>query len=348
MTLWQKRQVLIAFCFGVIFLVAILAVAIFIPSPTEFQIFIFRVILSLAAAGVGAVLPGLLTVEAPPFVRAGGAMALFVIVFWFNPPKLATNFIPFEEALRRAEAALAAGQHGIALSFFQKAQQAKPDSWIPWQGMGRAEYQQGKYAAAFDDFKQAFKLNDKEGTIAYNIALTEEGIGDERQAEQTLLTASGLMPESSEEKLEVLFDSGRIKLLLWIKEGTPSDTQRYNEARSEFMSFLEHGGTPPHWANYYLACLQAYRAEDKTLSESEIKVMRLESTQLLKLAVKQLAEYRSTKAPQQRELMRNLLLFSDRDFHVRPGDPFPCPALIRAWTDETESITNLIASLDQI
>jgi hypothetical protein len=79
---------LLAFVFGVVFVVVLLCLAIFFPTPTETQWFVFRVVLALAAAGVGAVLPGLISVRAGGVIRAGGALALFVIVFWFNPPKL--------------------------------------------------------------------------------------------------------------------------------------------------------------------------------------------------------------------------------------------------------------------
>jgi hypothetical protein len=82
---------ILAFTFGVVFVVVMLYIALYVPNPTETQWFIFRVVLALAAAGVGAVLPGLLNVEAGPYVRAGGALALFVIVYWFNPPKLITS-----------------------------------------------------------------------------------------------------------------------------------------------------------------------------------------------------------------------------------------------------------------
>lgn len=82
---WEKVA---AFAFGVFFILVLLSLAIFIPRPTDFQIFIFRVTLALAAAGIGAVVPGFISVKAGPFVRAGGAIALFVLIFWFNPPKL--------------------------------------------------------------------------------------------------------------------------------------------------------------------------------------------------------------------------------------------------------------------
>src|SRR5258707_7916348 len=65
-----------------------LVMRIWSPHPTVTQWFIFRVVLALAAGGVGALIPGLIRVQAGPYVRAGGALALFVLVFWFNPPKL--------------------------------------------------------------------------------------------------------------------------------------------------------------------------------------------------------------------------------------------------------------------
>ena len=57
---WEK---LVAFAFGLIFVVVMLYIALYVPNPTETQWFTFRVVLALAAAGVGAVIPGLLNVE---------------------------------------------------------------------------------------------------------------------------------------------------------------------------------------------------------------------------------------------------------------------------------------------
>jgi len=69
-----------------------IGIAIFIKDPTPFQYTFFRVAMSLAAAGVGAVIPGLIQLEVNqkylPLIRAGGAIALFVLVYLFNPPKL--------------------------------------------------------------------------------------------------------------------------------------------------------------------------------------------------------------------------------------------------------------------
>ena len=78
---------LLAYFFGFFFCCVLLVFVIFVPEPSALGIFVVRVLLSLAAAGVGAVLPGLLRVEFPG-VRAGGALALAAIVFFINPPAL--------------------------------------------------------------------------------------------------------------------------------------------------------------------------------------------------------------------------------------------------------------------
>lgn len=89
---WEK---IVAFSFGVLFILIMLGIAIYFPKPTEFQIYVFRVVLSLAASGIGAVVPGFLHVEWNqkylPLIRAGGAIALFVVIYFVNPPNILSN-----------------------------------------------------------------------------------------------------------------------------------------------------------------------------------------------------------------------------------------------------------------
>lgn len=82
---WQR---LAAFGCGVLFVALMLIIVIAIPNPSATQWFVFRVVLALAAAGVGAVIPGLVVVNVSKVVRAGGAIALFVLVYLLNPPQL--------------------------------------------------------------------------------------------------------------------------------------------------------------------------------------------------------------------------------------------------------------------
>lgn len=90
-----SSQVVIIFIFGVAFVITLLVLAIAFPKPTPFQYNTFRIILSLAAAGVAAMIPGFITLEFSPvidvLIRAGGALAIFILIFFFNPAQLTTQ-----------------------------------------------------------------------------------------------------------------------------------------------------------------------------------------------------------------------------------------------------------------
>lgn len=83
----MNKNLVWSFVFGVVFVVVMLAIALLRPDPTAFQFKVFHTVLSLAGAGVGAMLPGFLEVKMKNYLRAGGAFAIFAIVY-FNPPVL--------------------------------------------------------------------------------------------------------------------------------------------------------------------------------------------------------------------------------------------------------------------
>ena len=85
MSNWEKIAGLI---FGALFATALLLLNVFIPEPSATQYATFRTILALAAAGIGGILAGSLHVKGSIqkwSVRAGGALALFLIVYFFTP-----------------------------------------------------------------------------------------------------------------------------------------------------------------------------------------------------------------------------------------------------------------------
>lgn len=86
---WER---ICAVVIGTAFLVALLAIAVLIRNPTPFQIYVFRVVLSLAGGAFAAVIPGFiatrLQLPRKGIIRAGGGLAVFVLLFWFNPPAL--------------------------------------------------------------------------------------------------------------------------------------------------------------------------------------------------------------------------------------------------------------------
>ena len=93
----QPGEKVAVFIFGIVFVIVMFIIAIFFPHPSDFQIFVFRVILALAAAGVGAIIPGFILVKVSNYVRAGGALALFVLIYLFNPPSLVITRAPEHE-----------------------------------------------------------------------------------------------------------------------------------------------------------------------------------------------------------------------------------------------------------
>lgn len=85
---WIKGRVdinvLLAFVFGVIFVTAILTLVIKVPDLDDFQRWVFVIIIALACAGVAAVIPGILDIKIP-YIRAGGALAVFVLILLNKP-----------------------------------------------------------------------------------------------------------------------------------------------------------------------------------------------------------------------------------------------------------------------
>jgi len=82
---WEK---IISIVLGVIFVFILLSIAFFIKEPTDFQIWVFRVILSLAAGGITVTIPGTIHININNVIKAWGSFAVFVLVYMFNPPAL--------------------------------------------------------------------------------------------------------------------------------------------------------------------------------------------------------------------------------------------------------------------
>src|SRR5690348_553846 len=66
---WQRSERIYAMVFGSATIVFLAVVALLVPDPKPFQIFVFRLLCSLGAGAVGAFLPGSLTtsIKRPSF-----------------------------------------------------------------------------------------------------------------------------------------------------------------------------------------------------------------------------------------------------------------------------------------
>lgn len=86
-----ERDKYLGYIFAVVAIVVILITTFTTPNPTSYQYTVYRIVLALAAGGIGAVLPGLLEVKFKGWLRASGAAAFFAIVYFKSPALLQQN-----------------------------------------------------------------------------------------------------------------------------------------------------------------------------------------------------------------------------------------------------------------
>ncbi len=93
----EAHTKLLAFIFGLYFVGILLVLAVWFPKPTAFQYTLFRITLALAAAGVAGVIPGMIRLKFQPntmlLIHAGGALAVFVIVYFIAPAALRSELL---------------------------------------------------------------------------------------------------------------------------------------------------------------------------------------------------------------------------------------------------------------
>ena len=80
---------------GIAIVVTTLIMALKILEPTVFRLLVFRVIMALGAACLGAIIPGFINLVGELgeiTIRAGGAIALFLVVYLINPPSNVRDF----------------------------------------------------------------------------------------------------------------------------------------------------------------------------------------------------------------------------------------------------------------
>src|SRR5271165_4775854 len=90
----RQLEMGLAFVFGCVALAAVLWLAFRGQTLSEQQFEILRIVLALAGGGVGAVIPGFLDVSVKAStklaLRAGGALAVFVVLYFWSPAHWAT------------------------------------------------------------------------------------------------------------------------------------------------------------------------------------------------------------------------------------------------------------------
>jgi hypothetical protein len=179
-----STELALAGAFGVVFVVTLLVLAIKFPRPTAFQYMVFRVILAIAVAGIAPFIPGLLQVEAGTSVKAGGAIAVFVIVYFFSPAKLVlTNTQVDLPALVRAWEGVRAPNVAEPAKDLDMAHRAlnamKLVSWY-WKNGSKDEKQLIR-AESFAPYEQWFSVLDSNPIQMSDGKSSKEHLADELQ-----------------------------------------------------------------------------------------------------------------------------------------------------------------------
>ena len=97
----MSQELWTIFIFSITFLITRVILAVRVPIPTRDQEAVFRTVLSLSAAGIAAGIPGLLKLESQATtttISATGALAVFAIVYLFNPASTSSGRSRFEDS----------------------------------------------------------------------------------------------------------------------------------------------------------------------------------------------------------------------------------------------------------
>jgi hypothetical protein len=93
-----KWQLITSLSVGCVSLIVSVVIALMLPNPTAYQVFILRGLFAIALASIASIIPGFLNLEtgaksAAAFfsIYAGGAIAIFVLIWLINPPEIGSG-----------------------------------------------------------------------------------------------------------------------------------------------------------------------------------------------------------------------------------------------------------------
>lgn len=312
---------LISMAVGLILLAASLSVNLAVAFPDAQLQFTLRVLLSLGAALVGGALTGYLGFESPP-IRAGGGMALFVIVFLINPP----GFIQHQKVDRLvapAEAALQSGNLSRAEDLFAEASDRAPDLWEPNWGLGKVAFRTGNFAEALAQSRKVIEKKEQFGETVlpqdrYQVALALDGIGDTAAALEVLSDIVRTAQPTTNVFTDAIFDIGLLNLNMALKE--PDEEKRkqlLDAARAGFAGYAKAEKNTTEWYHYHLACMAASFGNSDAEKESALSEF--------KQAIDEIKQLPPDLSRYQAQIMRDTLSGS---YQRQPGYPAYCPALV--------------------
>jgi len=104
-----RWQLITSVSIGCVALISSVIIALMLPNPTTYQVFILRGLFAIALASIASIIPGFLNLEtgaksaAAYFgIYAGGAIAIFVLIWLFNPPEIKDNTSLAESVINKS------------------------------------------------------------------------------------------------------------------------------------------------------------------------------------------------------------------------------------------------------
>ncbi|MBB4587942.1 tetratricopeptide (TPR) repeat protein [Rhizobium leguminosarum] len=312
-----------AFLFGLGFAIILLLLAVWLPDPTRWQEFVFRTILSLVAAGIGSRIPGMLELRWP-WLKAGGALALFALVFLVNPPAIIRDTTASFKS-SQGDSALNIGNYPLADQLFQQAKQINSESWEAQVGLAKVAFRTGEYERADKLYQEllAFPsllgpLNDSDiSMLKYQRALCLDGAGKIDDLIKALIELESESASDTWQHVSAIFDRGVAHLILAIGNWPSVDEVNIQASEDAFNEYSVLPNQPQEWLQYHRACLQALRARgDETAKRSAIAQFD-----------NALGEIKSLRLPIRLQQMKLLREVMSEGYTRFPGYPVECPPL---------------------
>jgi tetratricopeptide (TPR) repeat protein len=394
----MKTEVWIAFIFGVVFLFIILLfalIAFYLPKPAnpgvlETFLFVLQVILALAASGVAAVIPGFLNVNLRTrlgtgndiAIRAGGAIAVFVIIFLVNPKNLALSEVDkrvgFDERLEKCRNYVPVVGSPLpgALQYCQDAKAFEPARWESYHQLARIYYWNLDYELAIENYEQAINLltgvdYDKISSevlvkpefrtdfslLAYGVSISAVGAANAGKSPEIkaklyqisldAITKSKWFVAANQAgndlNRQLLYTRAVDTMSIWEMNGAvPDADESLQIAIDAWVAYLSLPEIVPTWAEYHLSCLYA-EASEKTTGQTASE-LREKSKDYIRQSLAHLLQSQNDKSVIQDKLMKCRLTKPELCQPPRGPEPKTCSALVRLIAGD-QQVASAIAQL---
>lgn len=311
----SQKMVYLGFAFGCVAIIVVLA-SIFLvgfvgqnfDQHLVYTLLDFlQLILAMALAGVASAIPGFLEVftrySIPKRwvlgVRAGGALAVFVLILVLRPADGLKEMVNYNRTLADAKLSLGwsrstsgnvAGPNAYELC--QELVRLDVDRWEGYYCLARYHFFRREYMEMSSSARRSLvayvsaspekvvdsafiktaRIKDLDGIeIIRNVALAEMGLVRFQRSDPSLARAAFKKSSKAIRQLNILsrelpidlsYDEELLELIVWLGQ-SPQDTLReYNTRRKRWSLFIENGLGPYSigWAYYHRAAIDAHVA----------------------------------------------------------------------------------------